>query len=130
MIRYHLTVKFYNEFFQWKLDTRWKINSVWFNDYDLVFQKILNDMDWSEINKFKLNLFNKYKDEIRYLQTTEYRDWSIYNGYSIPSIDFDVSSNLIALCLPSRSIRNKYFEFDCLRERYFLRSDFIFHITD
>lgn len=128
MIRYHLSITIFNPFFQWKLDTRGKINSVWFADYDLFFEKILSDMDLNEINKFKLALFETYKARLSYINVSQYIDWEILEWYAIPSCDFDVSSNVIARCIPSRKIRDRYFEYDCLRERYFVKTSFVFYL--
>lgn len=72
MIRYHLTIKIYNDFFEKKLDSRGKISSVWFDDYDLIMEKILHDLDRSEINKFKLNLFQRFKDELSYCRVSKF----------------------------------------------------------
>jgi len=128
MIRYHLSITIFDPFFQWKLDTRWKINSVWFADYDLLFEKILADMDLNDINKFKLNLFETYKARLSYINVSQYINWEILEGYAIPSADFEVSSNVIAKCIPSRKIRDRYFEWDCLRERYFVKTSFVFYL--
>ena len=125
MTRFHLTIKIFNDFFQWKLDTRWKINSVWFDDYDFLMEKILHDMDISDINKFRLNLFNRYRDDLWYCKVCKFEDWQTIDWYMIPTYTFGVTSNVIALCIPSRKIRNTYFEYDWFRERYYLKSDFI-----
>ena len=128
MIRFHLTIKIFNDFFQWKLDSRWKINSVWFDDYDLFMEKVLHDMDLKDINKFKLNLFNRYRENLSYCYVTRFiNDW-IEDWYMIPTCTFNVSSNVIALCVPNRRVRDKYFEYDILRERYYVKSDFIFYL--
>lgn len=128
MIKYHLNITIFNPFFQRKLDSRWKINSVWFADYDLLFEKILADMDLNDINKFKLNLFEIFKARLSYISVSQYINGEILEGYAIPSADFDVSSNVIAKCIPSRKIRDRYFEWDCLRERYFVKTSFVFYL--
>lgn len=128
MIRYHLTITIFNPFFEWKMDARMKIESVWFYNYDLFFEKLLHDMDYNEINKFKLNLFNWYKQHLSCLKVSQYVDWEIKDWYCIPSCDFDVSSDVIAHCIPNRKLRNKYFEYDVLREKYYVNTDFIFYL--
>ena len=128
MIRHHLTVTIFNPFFQWYLDTRWKINSVWFYDYDLFFEKVLNEMNLNEINKFKLNIFQWYKQHLSCIKVSQIVNWDILEWYSIPSCDFEVTSDVIAHCIPNRKIRDKYFEYDCLREKYFVKSSFIFYL--
>ena len=127
MIRYHLTITIFEPFFQKKLNARWKINSVWFADYDLFMEKVINEMDLDDLNKFKLNLFETYKNTISFVKVTQYVDWEFLEWYAIPSCDFQVSSDVIAKCIPSRKIRDKYFEYDCLRERYFVKSSFAFY---
>lgn len=128
MPKYHLVITIFEPFFEKKLDTRWKINSVWFADYDLLFEKILSDMDLNDINKFKFNLFESFKSQLSYINVSQYVDWEILEWYAIPSVDFNVSSNVIASCIPSRKIRDRYFEWDCLRERYFVKSSFVFYL--
>lgn len=128
MTRFHLTITIFNSFFEKKLDSRWKINSVWFADYDLFMEKIIGDMDLNDINKFKLNLFEIYKSDLSYVHVSQYLDWDILEWFGIPSYDFNVTSNIIARCLPSRKLRDRYFEWDCLRERYFVKSSFIFYL--
>lgn len=128
MIRYHLTISIFNPFFQWKLDSRWKINSVWFYDYDYFFEKILNEMSLNEINKFKLNLFNSYRQNLSCIKVCQFINWEVLDWYSIPSIEINIPSDCIAECIPSRSIRDKYFEYDCLREKYHIKSSFIYYL--
>lgn len=128
MIRYHLTIKIYNEFFTKKLDARWKIDSVWFEDYDLFFQKILDDLSYHDLNEFRLNLFNRYKEDIKYCRVSKFENWEVMDWYMIPSYSFNVTSNLIALCLPSRKLRDRYFDYDTFREKYYVKTDFIFYL--
>lgn len=128
MTRYHLTITIFNPFFEWKLDVRWKINSVWFYDYSLFFEKILGDMSLNEINEFKLNLFEAFKQDLSLIRVSQFlNDW-VVEWYSIVSSEFNVTSNLIAKAIPSRKIRNKFFEWDCLREKYFVKSSFVFYL--
>lgn len=128
MIREHLTITIFNPFFEWKLDSRWKINSVRFYDYDIFCEKIINDMWLNDLNKFKLNLFEMYKPNLSCLKVSQYQDWNISEWYCIPSCEFRVISDVIARCIPNRKLREKYFEYDCLRERFFVKSSFIFYL--
>lgn len=128
MIRYHLKVTIFNPFFQDKLKARWKIDSVWFYDYDILFSKILQDMDYSDINKFKLNIFEHFKHDLSCVRVSQFVDGEIFDWYSIISQDFNVTSNVIALSIPSRKIRDKYFEYDVVKEKYYVKTDFIFYL--
>lgn len=128
MIRYHLTITIFNAFFTDRLNVRWKIDSVWFYDYDLFFEKVLQGMSYNEINKFKLNLFEWYKHQLSCIKVCQYINGDVIDWYSIVSQDFNVSSHVIACCIPSRKIRDKYFEYDCLREKYYVKTDFIFYL--
>ena len=85
-------------------------------------------MNYNEINKFKLNLFNLYKTQLSYIRVSQFINGEVLEWYSIVSSEFNVTSHFIALCIPSRKLRDKYFEYDCLRERYYVRSDFIFFL--
>lgn len=128
MTRYHCTITIFHPFFQWKLNSRWKIDSVWFYDYSLFFEKVLQGMSWGDINKFKLNLFEWYKHQLSCVAVSQYINGDVLDWYSIVSQDFNVPSHVIACCIPSRKIRDKYFEYDCLREKYYVKTDFIFYL--
>lgn len=128
MTRFHCTINIFNPFFQWRLNNQWRINSVWFYDYDSFFEKFLSDLDWGQILKFKLNLFNWYKSQLSYVRVSEFINGDVLDWYSIVTHQFDVPSNVIACCCPSRKIRDKYFDFDCLREKYYVKSDFIYYL--
>ena len=128
MTRFHCTITIFHSFFEWKLKARWKIDSVWFYDYDLFFEKVLQGMSWNDINKFKLNLFEWYKHQLTCINVSQIINGSVYDWYSIVSQNFNVPSHVIAMCIPSRKLRDKYFEYDCLREKYYVKSDFIFYL--
>lgn len=128
MIKYHLTITIFNAFFEWKLNARWKIDSVRFYDYDLFFDKVLQGMNYHEINKFKLNLFEWYKHQLSCIKVSQFINGDVTNWYSIISQDFNVPSHIIACCIPNRKLRDKYFEYDCLREKYYVKTDFIFYL--
>ena len=128
MTRYHLTITIFNAFFTDRLNARWKIDSVWFYDYDIFFDKVLQGMNYHEINKFRLNLFEWYKHHLSCVKVSQFINGEVIDWYSIVSQDFNVSSHVIASCIPSRKIRDKYFEYDCLREKYYVKTDFIFYL--
>jgi len=132
MTRFHLIITIFNPFFEteksWKMSTREKINSVWFYDYDLFFDKVLQGMDYNDINKFKLNLFEWYKYNLSCVRVSQFNNGIVTDWYSIVSSEFKVPSNVIACCIPSRKLREKYFEYDCLREKYYVKTDFIFYL--
>lgn len=128
MTRFHLTITIFNAFFENKLNARWKIDSVWFYDYSLFFDKVLQGMTYNEINKFKLNLFEWYKHNLSCIRVSQFINDSVFDWYSIISQDFNVPSHVIACCIPSRKLRDKYFEYDCLREKYYVKTDFIFYL--
>jgi len=128
MIRFHLTITIFNPFFEEKLSWRWKIDSVWFYDYSLFFDKVLQGMSYSDINKFKLNLFEWYKHNLSCIRVSQFINDTVKDWYSIISQDFSVPSHVIACCIPSRKLRDKYFEYDCLREKYYVKTDFIFYL--
>ena len=121
MTRFHLTLTIFNAFFEWKLNARWKIDSVWFADYDLFFDKVLQGMSYNEINKFRLNLFEWYKHQLSCIKVCQFVNGDVIDWYSIISQDFNVPSHVIASCIPSRKLRDTYFEYDCMRERYYVK---------
>lgn len=128
MTRFHLTITIFNPFFTWKLKARWKIDSVWFYDYSILFDKILQNLSYNEINKFKLNIFETFKHQLSCIRVSQFIDWVVYDWYSIVSQDFNVPSHIIACCIPSRSVRDEFFEWDWLREKYYVKTDFIYYL--
>ena len=128
MVRFHLTITIFNPFFEKKLNARWKIDSVWFYDYSWFFDKLLQGLSYEEINKLRLNLFEWYKYQLSCVNVSQFIDWNVINWYSIVSQDFKVPIHVIAVCIPNRKLRDKYFEYDCLREKYYLKPDFIFYL--
>ena len=128
MTRYHLTITIFNPFFQKKLTARWKIDSVWFYDYSWFFDKVLQGLSYQEINRMRLNLFEWYKHQLSCVSVSQFINGDVLNWYSIVSQDFKVPSHIIACCIPNRKIRDKYFEYDCLREKYYIKPDFISYL--
>ena len=128
MIRFHLTITIFNPFFEGKLNARSKIDSVWFYDYSVLFDKILQGMNYHDINKFRLNLFEWYKTQLSCVRVSQYINGDVIDWYSIISQDFNVPSNVIACCIPSRKLRDQYFEYDCMREKYYIKPDFIYYL--
>ena len=128
MPRFHLIITIFNPFFQWKLNARWKIESVWFEDYDYFFEKILSDLTINEINKMKLKLFEACKYDLSRLKVCEFINGDCLNWYLIPTTSFNIPADIIARCVPSRWIRDKYFDYYCFKEKYYVKSDFIYYL--
>lgn len=128
MTRFHLIITIFNPFFQWKLNARSKIDSVWFADYSLFFDKVLQGMNYNDLNKFRLNLFEWYKSLLSCVRVSQFINGDVQNWYSIISQDFNIPSDVIARCIPSRKLRDQYFEYDCIREKYYVKTDFIFYL--
>lgn len=128
MTRFHCIINIFNPFFEEKLKAKWKINSVWFYDYDVFFDKILDDLSFNDIQRMKLNLFEWYKWELSIVRCSQVINWECYDWYSIPNCQFNVPNDVLARCIWSRSVRDRYFDYDCLREKYYIKADFISYL--
>lgn len=125
---------FKNDWFFSSFNARVKKDMVYFYDYDEVIGYILDRLSYWELQRLRLNIYDAYHD---YIKFTNFREsdinWEVFEWVKIlsPVIDLDYSD--FAELLPNRDIRKKYFEFDKIRERYYLKSDFInyvkFHVV-
>lgn len=107
-------------------NARNKKECVYFYDYDDYVKYIIDSMDYSQLQRFRLNIYNKYQKLIKFSSFGEVDlNWNKFEWYKLESPIIDIDNTDLALLLPSTSIRKRFFEFDNIKERYFLKSNFI-----
>lgn len=116
--------KFFNDW-----NSRMKKNCVFFYDYDDYAKYIIDHMDYSELQKFRLNIYNYYHKLIKFSQFSEYdvNNW-IIEWLKISSPIIEVDNTDFANLLPKLDLKRRYFDWDRIREKYTLKSNFINYI--
>ena len=110
-------------------NARQKKDCVYFYDYDEYIDYILKQMDYSEIQRLRLNIYNMYQKLIKFTKFWEVDlDWNRFEWLKLESPLIELDYTDFVELLPSSSIRKRFFEFDNIREKYYLRSDFINYI--
>ena len=110
-------------------NARQKKDCVYFYDYDEYIDYILKQLTYPELQKLRLNIYNKYKKLIKFTKFWEVDiDWNKIDWLKLQSPIIEIDNTDFVELLPSYSIRKRFFEFDNVREKYYLRSDFINYI--
>ena len=110
-------------------NARQKKDCVYFYDYDEYIDYILKQLAYPELQKLRLNIYNKYKKLIKFTKFWEVDiDWNKIDWLKLQSPIIELDNTDFVELLPSSSIRKRFFEFDSVREKYYLRSDFINYI--
>lgn len=131
--RNYIFCLFNGEFYwNWKsLNSRDKLDWVWFYDYSRLIWEMLSEMEYSQIQKLRLEIFKKYKHYINYTSFARIEngiEWSITRDwYKVSSGIFKIPLSVFAEMLPRR-IRLKYFNYDRFYEKYMLKTDFIYYL--
>ena len=110
-------------------NARQKKDCVYFYDYDQYIDYILKQLDYSELQRLRLNIYNRYQKLIKFTKFWEVDlDWNRFEWLKLESPLIELDYTDFVELLPSSSIRKRFFEFDNIREKYYLRSDFINYI--
>lgn len=110
-------------------NARQKKDCVYFYDYDEYVHYIIESLEFSELQKLRLNIFSKYHKYIKFTKCRETNiDWEVFEYYKIQSPILEIDINDFALLLPNKDLRKKFFIWDSIRERYYLKSKFINYI--
>lgn len=129
MLRIVIQWNYYKEnvwFSSW--NARQKKDCVYFYEYDEYIWYIIQNMSLSELNRLRLHLYQKYQKLIKFTKFVESStSWDKFEGYKLQSPIIDIDNTDFALLLDS-STRKRYFTFDSVREKYFLRSEFINYV--
>lgn len=110
-------------------NARQKKECVFFYDYDEYAWYIIQHMDYSDLQKFRLKIYQTYQKQIKFKKFIETnRDWDKFEWYHLESPIIRLDNHDLALLL-NYSDRKKYFVYDEVRERYYLKSDFINYVN-
>ena len=108
---------------------RQKKDCVFFYEYDDYVGYIIQHMDYSDLQKLRLNIYNKYQKLIKFTKFGELdKDWNKFEWYKLESPIIDIDNTDFANLIPNSSVRKNYFIWDSIREKYFLKSKFINYV--
>ena len=111
-------------------NARQKKECVYFYDYDDYVGYIIQHMDYSDLQKLRLNIYNKYHKLIKFTPFWEVNvEWEKFEGLKLESPIIDIDNTDFAELIPNSSVRKNYFTWDNIREKYFLKSKFINYIN-
>ena len=110
-------------------NARQKKECVFFYDYDEYFGYIIQHMDYSDLQRLRFDIYKKYQKLIKFTKFIEDdNNWWKFEGYHLQSPIISIDNTDFAELLPV-SYRKKYFTYDPVRERYYLKSDFINYVN-
>lgn len=129
MLRIVIWWTYYKEnawFSSW--NARQKKECVFFYEYDDYIWYIIQNMEFSELQRLRLKLYQEYQEYIKFTRFTEKSTkWDIFTWYKLQSPIIEVPLNDFA-CLLDVYTRKRYFEYDNVREKYYLKWDFINYV--
>ena len=129
MLRIVIQWNYYKEnvrFSSW--NAKQKKECVYFYEYDEYIGYIIQNMDFSELQRLRLHLYQKYQKLIKFTKFVESSTtWEKFEWYKLQSPIIDIDNTDFALLLDYNT-RKKYFVFDSVREKYFLKSEFINYV--
>lgn len=132
MLRIVIQWTYYKENFSiFDLDKgRWKKEMVYFYDYDEYIGYIVQNMEYSDLQKLRLNIYNKYHKLVKFTPFSESdNNWNVFEGYKLQSPIIDIDSDSFAQLIPNSSYRKRFYIRDNIKEKYFLNSDFINYVN-
>lgn len=122
---YYKQEKSIRDFWKW----RWKKNMVYFYDYDDIIGYIIKNMDYSDLQKLRLNIYNSYHKLVKFTPFSEMdKNWNKFEWYRLQSPIIEISYDDFALLIPNRDYRKRFFLWDNIREKYYLSTKFINYI--
>lgn len=123
--------KKYNEKFSFCLyKARWKKEMVRFVDRDKYSDYVCTHMEYSDLQKLRLNIYNKYYKLVKFTPFTEQdNNWNIFTWYSLSSPIIEIDNTDFAKLIPNKDYRRRFYMWDSLREKYFFTSKFIDYIN-
>lgn len=111
-------------------NARQKKECVFFYDYDEYVGYIIQHMDYSDLQKLRLNIYNKYHKLIKFTPFWEVNmEWQKFEWLKLESPIIDIDNTDFANLIPNHSVRKNYFTWDSIREKYFLKSKFINYVN-
>ena len=110
-------------------NARQKKECVFFYDYDDFVGYIVQHMDYSELQRLRLRIYQLYQKQINFTKFIENnKDWWKFEWYHLQSPIIRIPENDFAELLENKT-RKKYFDYDNVRERYYYKSKFINYVV-
>lgn len=121
----------YNDKSIFSLDkARRKKEMVWFVDRDKYSDYIINNMEYSDLQKLRLNIYNKYYKLVKFTPFSENdNNWNVFTWYDLTSPIIEIDNTDFAKLLPNRDYRRRFYLWDSIREKYFFKSEFINYLN-
>lgn len=108
---------------------RWKKEMVYFYDYDNLTGYIIQNMEYSDLQKLRLNIYNKYHKLIKFTPFTEMdNNGNKFEWYRLQSPIIEIDNTDFAELIPNAMYRKRYFLWDNIREKYYLKWEFINYV--
>lgn len=108
---------------------RWKKEMVYFYDYDNLTGYIIQNMEYSDLQKLRLNIYNKYHKLIKFTPFTEMdNNGNKFEWYRLQSPIIEIDNTDFAELIPNALYRKRYFLWDNIREKYYLKWEFINYV--
>lgn len=102
---------------------------VYFYDYDDIIGYIIKNMDYSDLQKLRLNIYNSYHKLVKFTPFSEMdKNWNKFEWYRLQSPIIEISYDDFALLIPNRDYRKRFFLWDNIREKYYLSTKFINYV--
>lgn len=131
MLRIVIQWNYYKEN-KWIFDLtkgRWKKEMVYFYDYDNLTGYIIQNMEYSDLQKLRLNIYNKYHKLIKFTPFTEMdNNGNKFEWYRLQSPIIEIDNTDFAELIPNALYRKRYFLWDNIREKYYLKWEFINYV--
>lgn len=103
---------------------------VWFVDRDKYSDYVCTHMEYSDLQKLRLNIYNKYYKLVKFTPFTEQdNNWNTFTWYTLSSPIIEIDNTDFAKLIPNRDYRRRFYMWDSLREKYFFTSKFIDYIN-
>ena len=127
MIQIVIKGRYYKEKSIFFLDkARWKKEMVWFVDRDKYSDYVVENMSFSDLQKLRLNIYNKYYKLIKFTPFSESDvNWNVFTWYDLESPIIEIDNTDFAKLIPNSDYRKRFFMWDSIREKYFYTSKFI-----
>lgn len=121
----------YNDKSIFSLDkARRKKEMVWFVDRDKYSDYVINNMEYSDLQKLRLNIYNKYYKLVKFTPFSESdNNWNVFTWYDLTSPTIEIDNSDFAKLIPNKDYRKRFYIWDSIREKYFFASEFINYIN-
>jgi hypothetical protein len=123
--------KYYKDKSWFCLDkARRKKEMVWFVYRDKYSDYIINHMSYSDLQKLRLNIYNKYYKEVKFTPFSESDiNGNVFTWYDVESPIIEIDNTDLAKLIPNKDYRKRFYSWDSVREKYYFTSEFINYVN-